>query len=638
MPHFNRCMNYLSVENLSKSFGDKELFEGLSFGISKGDKTALIAVNGAGKTTLMRMLMRKEEPDSGSITYAEGIRVGFLEQHPDFEPSLTIESLIQGEHNEVLQVIRAYEKIASEHHENGNNEHAKRLTEASARMDAFHAWDYDRRLKEMLTKFGFSDLRQVIGSLSGGQIKRLSLALLLVDEPDLLLLDEPTNHLDIPMIEWLEKYLRQSNITLLMVTHDRYFLDRVCNNILELFLKKLYHHKGNFSYYVEKSTEREKAIAVEIEKAGQLLKTETEWMRRMPQARTTKSKSRIEAFYELQEKASQRRVQQQLQIDVKSQRIGSKVLEMRNVHKSFGEINILSGFDFMFTKGDRIGVVGDNGVGKTTFLNLITGTEQPDKGRVISGDTIVYGYYTQKGIAFDESKKVIDIVKEIAEILPSGTGSTATASQWLTRFMFPPLMQNQPVYLLSGGEKRRLYLLTILIKNPNFLILDEPTNDLDLLTLQSLEDFINDYQGCLLIVSHDRYFMDQVVDQLFVFEGNGKVRGFTGNYSDYRNLTETKLKEEKAVEKQLKSSSLASAQSVGQNRKNKRTFKQQNEYELLERDLQEHESEKLLLIAQLSDEDNDYLKLTEITARISQLDEMIELKMLRWMELDEIES
>ncbi len=631
-------MNYLSVENISKSFGDKTLFENLGFGISKGDKTALIAVNGAGKTTLMRILTGKEDADSGSVTFAEGIRVGYLEQQPDFDTELTIEETIRGEHNKVLQQIKAYEQLTHKLDKTHQDmQLAKELAEATARMDALHAWDYDRRLIEMLSRFGFVDLNQRIGSLSGGQLKRLSLAMLLVDQPDLLLLDEPTNHLDIPMIEWLEKYLRQSNITLLMVTHDRYFLDRVCNNILELFLGKLYHHKGNFSFYVEKSTEREIAIAAEIEKAGQLLKTETEWMRRMPQARTTKSKSRIDAYYDLKEKASQRRTLQQIQLDIKSQRIGSKVLEMRNVHKSFGSVPILEGFDYMFTKGERIGVVGDNGVGKTTFLNLITAGILPDKGRVISGDTIVYGYYTQAGMQFDESKKVIDVVKEIAEIIPSGAGTTATASQWLSRFMFPPPMQNQAVYLLSGGEKRRLYLLTVLIKNPNFLILDEPTNDLDLLTLQALEDFISDYNGCLLIVSHDRYFMDQVVDQLFVFEGNGIVKGFIGNYSEYREARDQKQREEEALQASQKSKTTPQANgNEPAKRKAKRTFKEQKEYEQLETEMAALEVEKAGILDLLAGDLTDYQKITVLSARLKEIENLLDEKLEKWMLLDEI--
>ncbi|NOU47602.1 MAG: ABC-F family ATP-binding cassette domain-containing protein, partial [Bacteroidales bacterium] len=468
-------MNYLSVEDLSKSFGDKTLFENLSFGLQKGDKVALVASNGAGKTTLMRMLAGKEDHDTGTITYADGIRVGFLEQQPDFDGLLTINELITGSHTYVMQVIRDYELALKNQTEHFSTESQRELESASTKMEFHKAWDYDRRLKQLLTKFEIHDLSQIISTLSGGQKKRLALALLLLDEPELLLMDEPTNHLDIEMIEWLEKYLRQINITFLMVTHDRYFLDRVCNNILELFFKRVYHHKGNYAYYIQKSNEREETLRIETEKAGQLLKTELEWMRRMPQARTTKSKSRIDAYYELKEKASQKRNQQQIQLDVTVSRTGSKILEMRSVNKMFDDIVIARDFDYMFTKGEKIGVVGKNGVGKSSFLNLITGLEKLDSGEIIVGDTIVFGYFTQESYNFDEDRTVIEVVKEIAEIIPLSKGRTATASQMLQKSMFPPEMQNQPISLLSGGEKRRLHLLTILVKNPNFLILDEPT-------------------------------------------------------------------------------------------------------------------------------------------------------------------
>jgi ABC transport system ATP-binding/permease protein len=630
-------MNYLSVENISKSYGDKTLFTKLSFGISKGEKTALIAVNGAGKTTLMRLLMGRDEPDSGIITFADGLRLGFLEQHPKFDEELSIEALINSAHNIVLKTIREYESVLAAQHESGSMEAHQQLESVTVRMDALHAWDYERRLKEMLTRFELTDMSQKISSLSGGQIKRLALAMLLLDEPDLLLLDEPTNHLDIAMIEWLERYLKQTNITLLMVTHDRYFLDRVCNNILELTFGTLYHHKGNFSYYLEKSAEREAAMRVELEKAGQLLKQETEWMRRMPKARTTKSKSRIDAFYELKEKAGNYRIQQQLQLQIAMNRMGSKILEMRNVHKKYGDIVILEGFDYMFTKGERIGIVGDNGVGKTSFLNLLTGAEIPDKGRVLPGDTIVFGYYTQKGIQFNDDKKIIDVVKEIADVVPLGNGLTATASQLLTRFMFPPSIQNQPVSLLSGGEKRRLYLLTVLINNPNFLILDEPTNDLDLLTLQTLEDFIQNYQGCLIIVSHDRYFMDQVVDQLFVFEGRGLVKGFVGNYTEYKETSELRDKELKAaaaaksakVEPQKNNSGSAS-------KKNKRSYKEQMEFEGLEKEIAAFEVEKASLVDKMHDSTINYQEIEQASRRLTEIDDLLDEKMLRWLELDEI--
>lgn len=637
-------MNYLSVENLSKSYNEQALLENLSFGISKGDKTALIAVNGAGKTTLMRILAGKELPDSGRVVFAEGVRVGFLEQAPDFDPTLSISELINGTHNEVLQCIRAYESYTQNNEDQSNNEqYVAGLAVLTSRMDALRAWDYERRLKELLNRFDITQLDQLIGSLSGGQLKRLALALVLLDEPELLLLDEPTNHLDIEMIEWLERYLRQINVTLLMVTHDRYFLDRICNNILELYQQQLYLHKGNFTYYLEKSEEREKIRRVEAEKAGQLLKQETEWMRRMPKARTTKSKSRIDAFYELKEKAHSYREPKQLNLELSMNRIGSKILEMRNVSKSYGETVILDGFDYMFTKGERIGIIGDNGVGKTTFLNLLTGTESPDGGRVIPGDTIVFGYYTQKGIQFDSEKKIIDVVKEIADIIELGNGRTATASQLLTRFMFPPPVQNQTVASLSGGEKRRLYLLTVLVRNPNFLILDEPTNDLDLITLQTLEDFIRSFPGCLLIVSHDRYFMDQVVDQLFVFEGNASVRGFTGTYSDYREAMdelerENKQRLEAEKQAQQKKHAASASNATKDGRKQKRSYKEQKEYEQLEQQIAGLEAEKLQLLAQLNDASAAYQQLDELSKRIMQIDEELEASMLRWMELDEIET
>lgn len=624
-------MNLLSVHQLGKGFGDEPLFTDLSFGLSRGDKAAIVAVNGAGKTTLMRMLAGKEEPDHGSIAYADGIRVGYLEQYPSFDPGLTIADLAFGPGNPVSMIKQAYEAHLREGASTSDLEsYNKRLHELSVQMDTVGAWDYERRLGELLTRFGLSDTSRTIASLSGGQVKRLSLAMVIIEKPDLLLLDEPTNHLDIETIEWLEKYLSQVNITFLMVTHDRYFLDRVCTYIYELFDQKLYVHKGNFSYYLEKSAQREEALRIEAEKAGQLLKQETEWMRRMPQARTTKSKSRIAAYYELKDKVASVRRQQEIKLDINMQRMGSKILEMRNVSKRFGDVIILDHFDYMFTKGERIGVVGPNGAGKTTFLNIITGILQPDGGRVLAGDTMVFGYYTQGGLEFDDTKRIIDVVKEIADIIELGNGSTLSAQQMLTRFLFPPRKQNQLVSSLSGGEKRRLHLLTVLMRNPNFLILDEPTNDLDLVTLQALEEFIRQFNGCLIMVTHDRYFMDQVVDQLFVFEGQGRVRGFVGTYSEYREMiaaTESDKKNKSQKQAETKPERLT--------KQVKRSFREQREYEQLESEISQLETEKVQCMDALNQGNLPFDELHRLSERIARIDMELDEKTMRWIELDE---
>lgn len=631
----NRSMNYLSVENLSKHFGDKTLFENLSFGLAKGDKTALIAPNGAGKTTLMRMLALKEDSDEGIISKATGIRTGFLEQQPVFDEQLTINELINGSHTQVLQAIRDYEAALEKQTGHFSEQNQRELEEASARMDFMKGWDYERRLKQLLDRFAIYTHDQQIGTLSGGQRKRLALALVLLDEPDLLLLDEPTNHLDIDMIEWLEGYLRQANITFLMVTHDRYFLDRVCNNIFELSFGHLYHHKGNFTFYLQKSQEREETLRIEAAKAGQLLKKELDWMRRMPKARTTKSKSRIDAFYELKERASQKRNQQQISLGFSMNRLGSKILELQQVNKKFGDTTILDDVDFMFNKGERYGVIGKNGVGKSTFLNLISGKIPPDSGKIISGDTVVYGYFTQESFSVDENKKVIDVVREIAEVIPMGGNQTATASQLLHRFMFPAPMHHQPVSLLSGGEKRRLFLLTVLVKNPNFLILDEPTNDLDISTLQTIETYLQEYKGCLILVSHDRYFMDQVVDQLLVFEGDGKVRGFVGNYTDYREYV-VEQEKEKAIELAAEAAENETHSIKEVAVKKKRSYKEQKEYEQLELEIHTFEQEKAALEVAMNSGMTDYILLEKHAARIRELIKLIDAKTMRWLELDEI--
>lgn len=626
-------MNYLSIDNISKAFSDKLLFENISFGIEKGEKTALVAANGTGKSTMMKILVGKEESDKGTISYNENIRIGYLEQLPQFDPELTIQEVISTGHTDIMAVIQRYENALLNHVDDNNTSTKKELEQAIAQMDGLQAWSYEQRLKQLLYTFEITDLSQKVGTLSGGQVKRLALALVLLDDPDILFLDEPTNHLDMGMIEWLEKYLTQSTKTLFMVTHDRYFLDRVCNKIFELYQGTMYTHNGNYDYYVRKSREREENKRIAAERAGQLLKHELEWMRSTPQARTGKAKARIDAFYDLKEKAKVRRDNSELQFGADMQRLGGKILEMDRVSKSYGDTTILKDFDYIFKKGERIGIIGKNGIGKSTFLNMITGNEQPDSGTIVTGQTVAYGYYTQKGIKFDERKTVLETIKDIAEIIHYGKDKTYTADQLLAHFMFPYSMHRQQVALLSGGEKRRLYLLTVLVSNPNFLILDEPTNDLDLLTLQKLEDYLSTYKGCLLVVSHDRFFLDETVDQLFVFEGDGKVKGFMGNYSQYHEYIENKTREEKreiAAQKQE-----TRAEKPASERKKKRTYKEQQEYEQLAKDIEALETEKKELTSKL-EQQLDYQELEKIGNRISEITDLIDEKEMRWLELDEI--
>ena len=618
-------MNYLSVENLSKAFSDKLLFENLSFGIEKGDKTALIAENGTGKTTLMRILVGKEEADGGKVVFNGNVRVGYLEQLPTFDPDCTIGDVVAEGHTDIMRVIRKYEDSLV---------NRVNLEEAMAEMDANQAWDYEMRLKQLLSTFEINDLSQKIGTLSGGQVKRLALALVLLDNPDILFLDEPTNHLDMQMVEWLEDYLSQSNVTLFMVTHDRYFLDRVCNKILEMYHGVVYTHKGNFDYYVRKSREREENKRIAAEKAGQMVKRELEWIRATPQARTGKSRARIDAFFDLKEKAKMIRDNKEIQFGLDMQRLGGKILEMKAVSKRFDDQVVLNDFDYVFKKGERIGIIGKNGVGKSTFLNMITGSVAPDSGTIVTGETVVYGYYHQSGIVFDENKSVLDTVREIAEVIHYGKDLVYTADKLLAHFMFPYSMHRQPVALLSGGEKRRLYLLTILIKNPNFLILDEPTNDLDILTLQKIEDFLKSYKGCLIVVSHDRFFLDQTVDQLFVFEGYGSVKGFMGNYSQYHEWLEDKNKEQHKQQIAEKSDPRENRPRASE-RKKKRSFAEQKEYEQLSVDIQCLENEKLELASRLENL-SDYVEIDKIGKRLNEINALLDEKEMRWLELDEI--
>lgn len=623
-------MNYLSVDSLGKNYGERVLFEGLTFGLSQGDKMALIANNGTGKSSLLKIIAGSDIADEGTVTIRNGIKIGYLVQEPDFNQSLSIEELINTAHTDVMKLIHEYEKALAEQSENFNEQTQKRLEEVSARMDEANAWDYERQMKQILSKFNIQDLNQKVGDLSGGQQKRLSLAMLLLDNPELLLLDEPTNHLDMDMIEWLEKYLQQQKITLLMVTHDRYFLDRVCNHILELEDGNLYHHKGNYAYFLEKRAEREAAFNVEISKAGKLLKKELEWMRRSPKARTTKSKSRISNFYKIKEKAHSKKVKQELQLEVKMSRIGGKILELKKVYKSYGDLDILKGFDYTFKKGERIGIIGKNGVGKSTFLNIITQKETADSGKINTGETIVYGYFSQQGIQLKEDKRVIEVLKDIADVIVMADGRKISASQLLQHFMFTPDMQYTYVSKLSGGERRRLYLLTVLMKNPNFLILDEPTNDLDLLTLNKLEEFLMQFKGCLILVSHDRYFMDKLTDHLFVFKGNGVIEDHYCSYSEYREKQQFEEKELKQAEKETIEKPKAEIV------KKKLSYKEKYEYEQLEKEIEQLEIEKKDLETQLNSPGLDFEVMSELTTKLGEVITQIDEKSFRWMELDEL--
>jgi ABC transport system ATP-binding/permease protein len=631
-------MTYLSVEQLSKHYGIKPLFEGLTFGISKGDKTALVAPNGTGKSTLLKVLAGEETPDSGEVMIQKGIRVGFLEQEPNLNDQMTIHEFITQGHSDMAGIIQRYEKASQEQADNFNEKTQKAFEKALTAMDAAGAWDYEQRMHQILGKLSIYDLQQSITSLSGGERKRVALAFVLLENPDLLLLDEPTNHLDVEMIEWLENYLAKSATTLLMVTHDRYFLDRVCNHIIEIDDGNLYHHNGNYQYYLEKKTERQQIEQLETNKAGQLLKKELEWMRRAPKARTTKSKSRIDAFYETEEKAKQRSNGPELRLEVNMQRMGSKILELTNISKRFDDTVILDDFSYSFKRGERIGIIGKNGVGKTTFLNIITGKEEPDSGEIDKGSTIAYGHYQQKGIQLDEEQRVIEVMKEIAEVVELADGKKISASQFLEHFMFTPDMQYTPVSKLSGGERRRLGLMMVLIKNPNFLILDEPTNDLDLMTLNRLEDFLQDFGGCLIVVSHDRFFMDKLVQHYFVFEGDGVIRDFNGTYREYREQVALRESEEKAAAKKKEKSVNHQKEEVSKPEKNGLSFKEKKEYRNLEKEIEKLESEKKELESILSAGTLEYEELQDKSERYGNLKEMIDEKSLRWLELAELDE
>jgi ATP-binding cassette subfamily F protein uup len=623
-------LNYLSVENISKSFGERVLFEGLNFGLNYGDKMALIANNGSGKTSMLKIIAGKDVPGTGKVTVRNGIRIGYLEQEPIFNEKYTVNELLYNSNAEVVKIIREYESALEMQTNDYNDITAERFEKASVNMEKANAWNFDNELKQILSKFKILDLNAKVEMLSGGQKKRLALALLLIDAPDMLLLDEPTNHLDIEMIEWLEEFLKNQKITLLMITHDRYFLDRVCNHILELEDGKLYHHKGNYSYFLVKRDERESNFNVELSKAGRLMKKELEWIRKSPKARTTKSKARVDNFEVIKTKANSKKIKQELKLEVKMSRVGGKILELKKVYKSYGDLKILSGFDYTFKNGERIGIIGENGVGKSTFLNIITQKDKPDSGKINVGETIIYGYFTQKGIQLKEDKRVIEVLKDIAEVIVMSDSKKITASQLLEHFMFPSNMQYTYVSKLSGGEKRRLYLLTILMKNPNFLILDEPTNDLDLLTLNKLEEFLLDFKGCLILVSHDRYFMDKLTDHLFIFKGNGVVKDEYSSYSEYRIKVNKELKVEKQIDKKVLSDS--------NNKEVKFSYDDRKEHKSLERQINKLELDKKEMEIFFKESNNNYEQMHEKGKDLEKLNSLLDEKLNRWMELDELKN
>lgn len=618
---------YLQVEDLTKSFGDLVLFHQISFGIAQGQRIGLIAKNGSGKTTLLNILSGKEGCDEGKITFRRDLRVGYLEQSPNYPEDLTVLEACFYHGNSTVELIKEYERCMETPGNPG-------LEDLLGRMEHEKAWDYERRAKQILSQLKIRDFGQKIKHLSGGQLKRVALANVLITEPDLLILDEPTNHLDLDMTEWLEEYLNRGTLSLLMVTHDRYFLDRVCSEIIEIDNKQIYSYKGNYSYYLEKRQERIEATNAEIARANNLYRTELEWMRRMPQARGHKARYREEAFYELEKVAKQRTYDSNVKLDVKASYIGSKIFEADHLYKSFGDLKILNDFSYIFARYEKMGIVGNNGTGKSTFIKILMGLEKPDSGTLDIGETVRFGYYSQDGLQFNEQMKVIDVITDIAEVIELGNGKRLTASQFLQHFLFTPETQHSYVYKLSGGERRRLYLCTVLMKNPNFLVLDEPTNDLDIVTLQVLEEYLQSFKGCVIVVSHDRYFMDKVVDHLLVFKGQGDIRDFPGNYSDYRDwkLAKAEHDKEEAKPKEEKT------QRVRLNDKRRMTFKEKKEFEQLEKDIAALEAEKTQIEEALCSGTLSVDELTEKSKRLPALNDELDEKTMRWLELSEIEG
>ena len=625
-------ISYLQIDGLTKSFGDLVLFEDITFGIAQGQKVGLIAKNGTGKTTLLNIIAGKEDYDNGAVVFRNDLRVGYLEQTPVYPEGLTVLQACFYSPNETVRLIAEYEEaMASDDHSN--------LEDILMRMDNLKAWDYEQRAKQILSQLKITNFDQKVEHLSGGQLKRVALANVLITDPELIILDEPTNHLDLEMTEWLEGYLSRANISILMVTHDRYFLDRVCSEIIEIDRQQIYQYKGNYSYYLEKRQERMETMNTEVERANNLLRKELEWMRRQPQARGTKAKYRIDAFYELEKKAKQQRDNGNVNLDVKASYIGSKIFEAEHVTKSFGSIKIVEDFNYIFARYEKMGIVGNNGTGKSTFIKMLMGEVEPDSGRFDVGETVRFGYYSQDGLQFDEQMKVIDVVQDIAEYVDLGDGKKLGVSQFLNYFLFTPEKQHSYVYKLSGGEKRRLYLCTVLMRNPNFLVLDEPTNDLDIVTLNVLEEYLRNFKGCVIVVSPGRYFMDKVVDHLLVFRGNADLKDFPGNYTQYRDWKEVQDQLEKEAEaaRQPKQTSAPEKNNRPQpEQKKKLTFKERKEFEALEVEIPQLEAEKAELETAMSSGTLSNDELMVKSERIAKVMEEIDEKTMRWLELSEL--
>ena len=625
-------VSYLQVEGLVKSFGDRVLFENLSLGVGEGQRIGLIAKNGTGQTTLLNIIAGREDYEAGRITFRRDLKVAYLEQNPAFPEGTTVLDACFLADSPALRAVAAYEQAVASADEDV-------LHRAMAEMDAQDAWNYESRVKQILTQLKIKDFDQPTGQLSGGQVKRVALANALIAEPDLLILDEPTNHLDLEMTEWLEEYLAHTRLSLLMVTHDRYFLDRVCSDIVEIDDRQAYVYHGNYSLYLEKRQQRLDAADAQRERDNNLYRTELEWIRRQPQARGTKARSRVESFGELEERLRKRRESGDVRLDVKAAYIGKKIFEVRGLSKRFGDKVILDGFDYRFARYEKMGIVGDNGTGKSTFIKMLMGLVQPDAGTIDIGETVRFGYYSQDGLSFDDGAKVIDVVTEIAEHIELGEGRRLSASQFLQYFLFTAQTQYDYVEKLSGGERRRLYLCTVLMRNPNFLVLDEPTNDLDIMTLQVLEEFLQGYGGCLIVISHDRYFMDKVADHLLVFQGGGQIKDFPGNYSDYLEWKRLKESEERAAgsreNKKIQEKQMPK-QSSAPSGKRKRTYQENREMERLEQEIPQLEQEKAELERLLGSGSLSVGELTAKSVRIGEVIALIDEKSMRWLELSEI--